>query len=633
MAIRTPILDYLPTVGKAPVAVFGRTSLWAFIRKSVFSREGLAVLLALLVAGAFRLTLAYRGWPYVNSDEGVWGMMVDDILWHGAHPLFLYGAHYMGALQTYLAAPAFAVLGPTSFTLHIVTTAQTLLFLLVLYIFTRQVYSPGAALCVLALLALGPAQAVFYELRAAAHAQDTLLFGALLLWLTCLRLRRPASVRARWALALGIGLVAGLGLWCTFLTLPFVLAAGLALGVEALHRIRTETASQRRSRVSQLLLSIIGFGIGAAPFIAGTIASGGAGFHEMLTASGAPGGEGAVAAPGLLGHLHSLGQQLAATLLISLPHILGSTTVCIHCPLWPAPQSTTPPAEAARAALISAPFSLIAIIFWLAAALPPGRDVWHALKHAQHQRAKPSAQEAGSTALSSWKDARWWGRTMLLIASALTVLEYAASRSSYQFADTSTRYLVGLYVCAPVVAHPLWQGCQHLWHWFRNPSHGNARSRLLAILAAMLLLALFALNIVGGVRTWQITSNRQTYGVPAGTRDMRLLQFLQTHHASYFYTSYWVCYRLIFAAQERVTCAVVKDDNAFEIGYNRVPDYVSVLAATPHPAYVFDLTTNEVQPDVPGQVADRILAGDPRFAGYTHAQVAGYLIYYYAGSP
>jgi len=44
------------------------------------------------------------------------------------------------------------------------------------------------------------------------------------------------------------------------------------------------------------------------------------------------------------------------------------------------------------------------------------------------------------------------------------------------------------------------------------------------------------------------------------------------------------------------------------------------------------LADSRVAPNVPDQVAARIAQGDPRFAGYTAATVAGYLIYYYAGS-
>ena len=600
-------------------------------------REALLVAATLAVAALLRLTLAARGWSYMNSDEGVWGLMVNDIRRHGAHPIFLYGAHYMGALQTYLAVPFFALLGPTSFALHVTTTAEILLFLLVLYCFTRQVYSPGTAWLALALLALGPGQAIFYEMRAAAHAQDALLFGTLVLWLSFLRLRRPERARTRLLLDLGIGLAAGIGLWCTFLTLPFLLSAGLALGVEALRTLRSRREKQYGRRLTgQLLALIAGLLIGAMPFIIGNISSGGAGIVEMVSASGAPGGKNAAASPGIGDHLLALGQQGAATLLIGLPRLLGSQTVCANCPLWPAPQTSVTPTAILHVVLVSSLFSLAALMFWLIAAFPLARDVWHAFTHARHHPSRSGAQDSAAGEVYLWGDARWWGRAMLVCGAALTVLEYAMSRSSYETPDTSMRYLVGLYLCTPLVADPLWRGNQHVWRWLTRRkqrfSPVSIRPRLSALLALGLLVAIVSLNIAGAAGALRESANQQVYGVPSGERDAQLLTFLHSHHITRFYTSYWVCYRLMFDAQEQVTCAVLSNDNAFASGYNRVPGYVTILAATPHPAYLFDLTTHEVQPGVPTQVAQRIAAGDPRFAGYTKTQVANYLIYYDVGT-
>jgi hypothetical protein len=580
--------------------------------------------------------LAARGWSYINSDEGVWGLMVDDIRRHGAHPIFLYGAHYMGALQTYLAVPFFALLGPTSFALHVTTTAEILLFLLVLYLFTRKVYSPGVAWLALALLALGPGQAIFYEMRAAAHAQDALLFGTLVLWLSFLRLRRPERTRTRLLLDLGIGVAAGIGLWCTLLTLPFTFSAGLALGIEALRAARSGREKQRRGRLSAELLTLVsGLTIGAMPFIIGNISSGGAGILEMVSASGAPGGQNASASPGLLGHLLSLGQQAAATLLIGLPRLLGSQTVCVDCPLWPAPQTSATPAAILHVILISAFFSLVAVTLWLIAALPLARDLWRALKQYRQHSFHSSAQDNASGVGSLCGDARWWGRAMLVSGAALTVLEYAMSRSSYETPDTSMRYLVGLYLCAPLVADPLWRGSQQVWRWLASRKRFSSTGigpRLPALLAVGLLIAIFSLNIAGAAGALRESTNQQTYGIPAGERDTQLLTFLHAHHITRFYTSYWVCYRLMFDAQEQITCAVLSNDDAFTSGYNRVPAYVTTLAATPHPAYIFDLTTHEVQPNVPAQVAQHVAAGDPLFDGYTKTLVANYLVYYDVGS-
>jgi hypothetical protein len=137
--------------------------------------------------------------------------MADDILRHGAHPVFYYGQHYLGTLDAYLQAPFFLVFGPTNLALHLTTTVQTLLFFILLYRFTRTVYSPLVAGGTLVLLTVAPGQALFFMQRGGVHAQDTLLLSVLLLWLVLVRLRRSTSTRMKRALNLGIGLVAGLG--------------------------------------------------------------------------------------------------------------------------------------------------------------------------------------------------------------------------------------------------------------------------------------------------------------------------------------------------------------------------------------------------------------------------------------
>src|SRR5579871_3859305 len=66
--------------------------------------EWLFVIVALAATTVIRFILAFRGWPFVNSDEATLGLMVDDILWHGAHPAFTYGLHHLGAIDAYLQA-------------------------------------------------------------------------------------------------------------------------------------------------------------------------------------------------------------------------------------------------------------------------------------------------------------------------------------------------------------------------------------------------------------------------------------------------------------------------------------------------------------------------------------------------
>ncbi len=585
-------------------------------------REALFLTATLAVAAALRLTLAARGWPYSNSDEANTGLMGIDIIWHGAHPAFTYGIHHVGALDAYLQVPFFLMLGPTNFAMHVTTAILMLFFLLVLYLFTRAVYSPLVAGVTLALLAFGPYQELFYGLRAGHYAQDMLLLGALLLWLTFLRLRRPERAWARWALDLGIGLVAGLALWGTILTLPFVLAAGLALGIEGARGWRACITKQRMWLLAgQALATLAAAIIGMLPLIVSIITTHGALFAEARSAS-----EGALPA-GPLSWLVALGQQIAATFLVGLPLMLGRQTICAQCALWPYPGSSLTLAQALPGALVGGIISLVALTCWFIAARPLVRNARYMLQSA---RRGPAAEPL---LISARRRARAWGRAMLVIGGGLTILLYLSMRSAYQFSDTSIRYISSIYLCTPLIAEPLCRGAHHLCHWVGTRWRGYtlARPPMGAWLAAALLVALFAVNIGGAVHALQESTNTQHIGVPAGTRDTQLLAFLEQHQATRFYTSWWVCYRLMFDAQEQVDCAVVNNANAFAPGFNPLPAYVAAVTAAPHPAYVFDLTTSEVAPGVPDQVAARIAAGDPRFTGYTSTIINGYIVFYYTG--
>jgi hypothetical protein len=588
------------------------------------SREWAALGGSLLAAGALRLVLAARGWPYSNSDEAAIGLMVDDILRGAAHPAFTYGEHHVGALDAYLQVPGFLALGHTNFALHVTTTLQFLVFLAVLYLFTRAIFAPVVAGVAVVLLAFGPELPLLFSLRAGHYDQDVLLLGVLLLWLTFLRLRRPARLAVRRALDLGIGLVAGLGLWSTILLWPFVAAAALALVVTGWRR-QTPTAPLRphlRALLPDAPLVLLGTLVGMGPLLVVGITSRGATLAEALrvSTSGAP------APGGFLSPLVALGQQVAATFLYGLPSLFGARTVCPSCVIWPSPLTAPSLGGALAITGIGLAFSALLVSCWLRAALPLARDTRRLL------RSRRSSVLAATDAQAL--DARWWGRAMLVLGVGLTVAQYAASRASYVSVDTAPRYLTGAYLGMPLVAEPLARGALSLWRHLRwsGPAALADRRRLRDLLASGALVALLAVSLAGASAALAESVGTDRYGVPAGERDLRLLAFLQSHRATRFYTTWWVCYRLMFDADERAACYIVSNSDVFQPGnFNRVPAYAQEVAAAPHPAYVLDLTTTEAQPSLIEQVQSLVATGDPRFAGYSSSVVRGYLVVYYAG--
>ncbi|HKD75556.1 MAG TPA: hypothetical protein VKB76_08685, partial [Ktedonobacterales bacterium] len=261
---------------------------------------------------------------------------------------------------------------------------------------------------------------------------------------------------------------------------------------------------------------------------------------------------------------------------------------------------------------------------WALAAYPLGRDIWQVIRY---RRLHGTLVGAASTTAF---DARWWGRFMLVAGGALTFGAFVASKSSYVSPLFSNRYIMGLYLCTPLAVDPLWHGARNLWNWLTGHVRFSMRARVLAMLSVALLAAMQIANILGFIGNYQQTQDRQTFGVPVGSRDAQLITFLEQHDGTYFYTTYWVCNQVMFEAAEHVTCAVVDNFNAFNAGFNRMADEAARVTRAQRTAYVFDTTTNEADPSMLRQMATLLKNDDPRLSGYHTAMVDGYLIYYAA---
>jgi hypothetical protein len=99
---------------------------------------------AIAAAGVLVAAVLLRSWfllafdeSYFDSDQAIVGLMAKHLIEGRALPLFFYGQEYMLAVEAWLMAPVFAVLGPTVFALRVtivllnVVTALTLWWLLV----------------------------------------------------------------------------------------------------------------------------------------------------------------------------------------------------------------------------------------------------------------------------------------------------------------------------------------------------------------------------------------------------------------------------------------------------------------------------------------------------------------------
>src|SRR6266478_6739764 len=108
------------------------------------------------VATLLHLVLISFNWPITNSDEGNMGLVALHVAYQGDHPIFFYGAPYLGPLEGYAAAPFFRLFGPSLFALRLPLVLFFIGFLVSMFYLIRLLYqSEKFALATVILLGLG----------------------------------------------------------------------------------------------------------------------------------------------------------------------------------------------------------------------------------------------------------------------------------------------------------------------------------------------------------------------------------------------------------------------------------------------------------------------------------------------
>jgi hypothetical protein len=610
---------------------------------------------ALVAAGAgVRVWFILRGWPALDSDEAIVGLMARHILYNGEHPIFFYGQHYMGALEAYLVVPFFWLFGPTQLALRLAMLVLILPFLVCVYLLGRAAYGRIVGLLTLAALAFGPAYGLMREAPAIGGYQETLLFGALLPLLAYQRLRSPLAPTQRGAARItslaqyaAFGLIAGLGIWSDELILVFIATPLLALALARPRELFWPPA---------LTALVAGVFIGGAPFIGYNVLRHGQTFIELK----------AQESSSHLG-LHQLLAQIGSTLSLGLPATFGSPQVCVapgsvYAGYASYPLALVTQAVSSTACQVTAGanilFSLVILgVYALAAApllrgalatqpqrnrvrLPWSSASLRALRPAEmHTRYPANTNDAIQTptqpmrSLSSSASpddrayaARLWLRGMLILAGLGIVAEYSLTRRGSgpdQF--VAIRYLLPLYVTLPMVIGPLVEAmAPSLGNLRRSVAARRAEQRqrvawsatqgIRAALASSALALLFAFFLVGGVASAITSADSSRFALPP-TQDQQVAQTLHTLGITSYYGTYWMCYNLVFESDEQLHCS----------SYGRAERYLPyavALSHTQHPAYL--LATGSAD----DAAFQRSQAPKLYHEGYVRLLVDGFAIYY-----
>ncbi|MCF8033513.1 MAG: hypothetical protein K9K66_04620 [Desulfarculaceae bacterium] len=188
---------------------------------------------ALTLAALVLLYWAVRLWlisspalSQVDYDEAVTGLMALDIM-QGNHHLLFWGQPYMGTLEAYLAAGLFQIFGPSTLMLRLVLLIYGSLGVLALFGLGRAAGGWWAGVIAGALWSLPPLFMSFQGVYVTGGHLEGVVAGAVVLWGVTRLAFGPIGRPALWAL--GLGLVAGLGLWSSLMALPLIAAAVLGL--------------------------------------------------------------------------------------------------------------------------------------------------------------------------------------------------------------------------------------------------------------------------------------------------------------------------------------------------------------------------------------------------------------------
>ncbi|MCC7359367.1 MAG: hypothetical protein IT317_07815 [Anaerolineales bacterium] len=493
-------------------------------------------LLALLgLAAALKLTLEGLGVVPFNADEAVVGLMARHIL-QGERPVFFYGQAYLGSLDAWLTAGAFAVLGQTVLTMRLVQLALYLGTVATTYALGLKIYrSQWLAGAAVLFMVVPPVLVTLYTSATLGGYGEALLFGNLLLWLALdLPIGRPAAGGrwrggrgwAGWAL---FGLLAGLAFWTFPITLAYTLPALIYVAI---------AAGRQSARLLRILLAVgLGAAAGAAPWLAYTTT------HGLLTLAETTGAAISGASSPVL--------VFAAFAHLFNFLLFGPTVV------W----GMRPPWGAAFLALPLVPFALAVHI---------------------------GATGVGLRRLVARRDAAAPGRWLLAGVMLFTILGFVFSPFG---ADPSGRYFLPLTVpVALFMAETL--------HWFRlRRRQQGRRSVWRKWFGQLLALGLVAFYWWGNVQAAVAYPPGFTTQFDAVARvDPRplpaLIAFLRAQGETRGFTNYWVEYPLAFASQEDLLFVArlpYHEDFRYTDRDSRIPAYEAAVAASPRVAYITTL--------------------------------------------
>jgi 4-amino-4-deoxy-L-arabinose transferase-like glycosyltransferase len=509
----------------------------------------------MVIAAGFRVYVTSRTLTTVDSDQAVLGIMAYHIQ-TGDRPVFFYGQPYAGSLEAYMAALLFHLFGAHDGTLRLPALAFSVVFVGTVYWLGMVLYGYRIAVVAGLFLALGPALLIVWSTAAGANYIEAMVFGTVLLLLA---VRYPDLRVMPVAVAVGGGLLAGLGLWIQPMIgeylLPLVVAYVLRLRVDRSARPCVDWLRSVRSLVAMGVAVVAG----AAPLLVYNLREHWATLSYLYHA-------------GLDGDHVAVGVRLVTQ---TLPVLVGLA--------MPDRNRAAFAQLAGGHPLLYAAGVGIGVYILARLALPssgvPRRvaALWRSAC-SDHSSASPG----GTTAPLRSQEPLPWARpvadraardgVLALFASACLLVFVVSGFGAKDWATSMPRYLLPLYTSTPLVLDCLLA---------RRPGHLKAWATVLA----------FSVLFLGNVAmTIAFRPERALYGPIE-----RLVTLLEGRHVRVVYANYWLAYRITFETHERVLGVPIAAN--LRLDRVRVPSYPGVAAHTPASRVAWILSADQPADD------------------------------------
>lgn len=311
-------------------------------------RVVLLIGLSALIARGLFLTTPYG--MTGDADEAVFGLMAQKIGALEEFPYYCWQAHYASALVSYVGAVLFHFLGTGFVQLRLAMLPLAVLTPVILYGVYRRIFPFHLALAASLFIIFCPPTYAHLSMAALGGYGEIFFGTALVIWL-CLRLggRDGAVQPARSLFSLGVA--------CGFLFYVsyFITPAVLAFAIPAVRRAQSKNDNAQT-------VCLAGFTVGALPFIAYNLTSGGGSFTRGASRSFGVGREIVAMAPGeQVVHVLSSKASLVQAWLARLPENMGTFLL---------------PGTGSQALAAVVGTAAIGLIAWFSAEALYSRDRW-----------------------------------------------------------------------------------------------------------------------------------------------------------------------------------------------------------------------------------------------------------------